>query len=182
MPTPKSRTPAGRTRVTSKSAAKKAAKPSAKPAPKPAAKKAAKTSPAPPRRKPTSAPIAADGHPPVPVSKPVHVATPHAVVPVTAKPDKPSNAAKTDKGSKASKAAEAARAGRVRDKFSMPEADYALIDKLKLSAKRSGIKARKGDLLRLGLRALDDLSSTELQDRLLTLRVHDKRSAKQHAA
>jgi hypothetical protein len=167
MPTPKSRTSAGRARVTSNSPAKKVAKS--------AARKPAKKSPAAPRRKATSAPIAANGHPPVPVSKPVHVATPHAVLPITAKPDKPKKPGKADK------AVEAPRTGRVRDKFSIPEADYALIDKLKLSAKRSGIKAKKGDLLRLGLRALDDLSSTELQDRLLTLRVHDKRSAKQHA-
>jgi hypothetical protein len=71
---------------------------------------------------------------------------------------------------------------RVRDKFSLPAADYALIDKLKLSARRNGLKAKKNDLLRLGLQALDALSSSELQDRLLTLRAHDKRSAKKQAA
>jgi len=182
MSTSKSRKPAGSVRVTSPVPVKKAT------AKRVAAKKKAGARPrgngsSAPAKKPASQAAAraaallaaAAQQPPVPVSKPVHVATPHAQLPIAPTPDKPK------KPSKADKAAEAARDGRVRDKFSMPEADYALIDKLKLSAKRSGLKAKKGDLLRLGLRALDALSSSELQDRLLTMRVHDKRSAKQHA-
>lgn len=110
--------------------------------------------------------VAAQKHVPTVVSKPVHVPAP--VAPRTAKATKPA------------KAAETAKASRVRDKFTMPEADYALIAKLKLSARRSGLKAKKSELLRLGLRALDALSAAELQDRLLTMRIHDKRSAKQH--
>jgi hypothetical protein len=144
-----------------KKAAKKVAKKAAKQAVKKVARKAAsKSAKAPAKRTraatPTRAPKATRAASPAPAPK----TKPAAPTPDTIKPPKPD---------------------RVRDKFSLPTADYALIDKLKLSAKRNGIKAKKNDLLRLGLQALDALSSSELQDRLLTLRAHDKRSAKKQA-
>jgi hypothetical protein len=135
------------------------------PAAKKVAKKVAKsatrkTAKAPARRTraatPTRAPKPTRAARPAPAPK----TKPAAPTPDTVKPPKPD---------------------RVRDKFSLPAADYALIDKLKLSARRNGLKAKKNDLLRLGLQALDALSSSELQDRLLTLRAHDKRSAKKQA-
>ncbi len=59
---------------------------------------------------------------------------------------------------------------KLRGTFVMPEADHALIAKLKLAAKRSGLKVKKSELFRLGLRALDALGTPELRDRVLSLR------------
>lgn len=67
---------------------------------------------------------------------------------------------------------------RVRGTFVMPEADYSLIAKLKLTAKRNGLKVKKSELLRLGLRAIHSLPASELQDRILSLRLPEKRSRK----
>lgn len=68
---------------------------------------------------------------------------------------------------------------KVRGTFVMPEADHALIAKLKLSAKRNGLKVKKSELFRLGLRALDALGSSELRDRVMTLRTpSSKRNGK----
>lgn len=83
------------------------------------------------------------------------------------------------------KAPEAAKRGanktdgkKIRGTFVMPEADHALIARLKLSAKRNGLKVKKSELFRLGLRALDALGSSELRDRVLSLRTPSKRSVK----
>lgn len=80
--------------------------------------------------------------------------------------------------SPADKQPAASKPTRVRGTFVMPEADYSLIAKLKLTAKRSGLKVKKSELLRLGLRAVHALSASELQDRILSLRVPDKHSRK----
>jgi hypothetical protein len=50
-----------------------------------------------------------------------------------------------------------------RDRFTMPEADYALIASLKKQARDAGRPARKNELLRAGLRALCEAGSTELR-------------------
>jgi hypothetical protein len=60
---------------------------------------------------------------------------------------------------------------RIRGSFSMPEADHARIAKLKASARRNGLKVKKNELLRLGLRALQTLTGPELHDAVLSLRV-----------
>jgi hypothetical protein len=143
-------------------AAKKVAKPAAKKAAKKVAKRATpRPAKSPARRTPPATTTRAP--------KPSRAATPAPAAPAKASAATPGDA----------KPPKPPKPDRVRDKFSLPAADYALIDKLKLSARRNGLKAKKNDLLRLGLQALDALSSSELQDRLLMLRVHDKRSAKQ---
>lgn len=51
----------------------------------------------------------------------------------------------------------------VRDTFSMPAADYALISSLKIAASDVGLKVKKSELLRAGLQLLSKLEATELK-------------------
>ncbi len=53
-----------------------------------------------------------------------------------------------------------------RDRFAMPPADYALIAVLKLRAGDAGRKAKKNELLRAGLQALNELVALSLVDAL----------------
>jgi hypothetical protein len=57
----------------------------------------------------------------------------------------------------------------VRDGFTMPEADFALIAALKKRAAGAGREAKKSELLRAGLRALAALESATLVAALNTL-------------
>jgi hypothetical protein len=54
----------------------------------------------------------------------------------------------------------------VRDSFTMPEVDFALIAKLKLVALGARRAAKKSELLRAGLQALAGLDATSLVARL----------------
>lgn len=84
-----------------------------------------------------------------------------------------SGQARDEAPKKAAKARDARipKGKRIRGTFSMPEADHARIARLKATAKRCGLKAKKNELLRLGLRALQGLTGPELHDALLALRV-----------
>lgn len=50
----------------------------------------------------------------------------------------------------------------IRDSFTMPEADYRLIDPLKMRCMKAGIGANKSELLRAGLHALTQMPDREL--------------------
>ena len=69
---------------------------------------------------------------------------------------------------------------RVHGKFSMPKADYALIDSLKTSAKKAGRPVKKNELLRAGLRALASLDPVSLRLALAPVQpaVNAKKGAK----
>jgi hypothetical protein len=69
---------------------------------------------------------------------------------------KPARADKADKVEKPEKAEKAAkpRLRMVRDSFTMPEVDFALIAQLKAGATAAGRPAKKSELLRAGLRLL----------------------------
>ena len=88
---------------------------------------------------------------------------PAVLKPALRKPD-----AKAMDGKK--KAAGKPEGKKLRGTFVMPEADHALIAKLKQAAKRNGLKVKKSELFRLGLRALDALGAPDLRDRVLSLR------------
>lgn len=61
------------------------------------------------------------------------------------------------------KAAESPTHGKViRDGFTMPAEDYALIAKLRAKSLEAGYEANKSEVLRAGLHALSSLSTTEL--------------------
>ncbi|MFH2139821.1 MAG: hypothetical protein ABII63_03410 [Pseudomonadota bacterium] len=51
----------------------------------------------------------------------------------------------------------------VRDSFSMPQDDYALIAKLKEKAQAAGMQVKKSALLRAGLQLLDKSSALQLK-------------------
>ena len=85
---------------------------------------------------------------------------------------KPEKAPKTkadkhkDKGDKAKaekqKAEKAPKPKMVRDSFTMPEPDYALIAGLKLRCATQGAEVKKSELLRLGLQALARMGDEDL--------------------
>lgn len=52
----------------------------------------------------------------------------------------------------------------VRDSFTMPEDDYALIEKAQRRFMRAAITMNKGEVLRAGLHALEQLNSAELKE------------------
>jgi hypothetical protein len=52
----------------------------------------------------------------------------------------------------------------VRDSFTMPEDDYALIDKTQRRFMRLAIMLNKGEILRAGLHALEQLNNAELKE------------------
>ena len=111
-------------------------KPEAKPKPKPKPKATPKTLP----------------KPKVPVKAPVKVATKPAV-----KPPRP--VAVVAEPVKAAKV----KPKLVRDSFTMPSVDFALIDQLKDRAMAFKRPAKKSELLRAGLQALVNLSDAKLK-------------------
>lgn len=50
----------------------------------------------------------------------------------------------------------------VRNSYSMPAADHALLSEIKDNCLQTGLKVKKGDLLRAGLHLLTKLSPTDL--------------------
>jgi hypothetical protein len=68
----------------------------------------------------------------------------------------------------------------IRDSFTMPEADYRLIDPLKKRCMRAGVGINKSELLRVGLQALTRMSDRELAQLVESLpRVKPGRRPKQ---
>jgi hypothetical protein len=94
--------------------------------------------------------------------------TPAKPAPRKASPRKPAAAPAAPKSAEpaktpgADKAAKPKRVALVRDGFTMPAADFKLIATLKSRAMASQREAKKSELLRAGLRALDELSPAEL--------------------
>jgi hypothetical protein len=71
----------------------------------------------------------------------------------------------------------------IRDSFTMPEADYRLIDPLKKRCMRAGVGVNKSELLRVGLQALTKMSDRELAQLVEDLpRVKPGRRPKQEGA
>jgi hypothetical protein len=87
--------------------------------------------------------------------------------PKLSKLPKAPKSAKVPKAAKPSKAAKAEPL--VRDSFTMPQADYALIDTLKQRALVLQRPTKKSELLRAGLQALATLDDTKLRTTLNAL-------------
>jgi hypothetical protein len=115
---------------------------------------------------PAAAPPVLPDAPAVPAAKAVKAPKP-------AKADKPVKAAKPEKEAKPAKAEKADKPVKadklVRDSFTMPASDVALIAQLKLRAMAAGREARKSELLRAGLHALAGLSADALKAALEAL-------------
>jgi len=88
-------------------------------------------------------------------------AAPAAAVAATTAP-KPKAAAKDAKVTKEARKPAKSRPQLVRDSFTMPEADFALIAKLKSTALGARRAAKKSELLRAGLRALAAMNAKSL--------------------
>jgi hypothetical protein len=51
----------------------------------------------------------------------------------------------------------------IRDSFTMPEHDYALIEAIKIKLMKEGVLLNKGEILRAGMHALEQMSIAELK-------------------
>ena len=72
------------------------------------------------------------------------------------------------------KKAVAKKPKRIRAEFAMPAADFERIAQLKEVARRAGFAVKKNELLRMGLQALQALSSADLHDRIRALRLPEQ--------
>jgi len=59
----------------------------------------------------------------------------------------------------------------VRDSFTMPENDYAILDELKKKCLKSGVHAKKSELLRAGLICLAKLGNADLMKEVAQVEV-----------
>ncbi|UGQ48018.1 hypothetical protein [Massilia endophytica] len=142
---------------TTKPAAKAAAKPAAKAAVKPAARAAAKP--------------AAKAAPKAPVKA---AARPAAKAAAPAKAPKPVKAAKPAKARPAEKASDVLKEKPrkeklVRDSFTMPEAEYAVLGQVKKACLKAGFEIKKSELLRIGVALISQIDMATLQSVLASL-------------
>jgi hypothetical protein len=119
---------------------------------------ARKTTTRPPARK-TAAPTASARRPAAPAKTPVEKA--RSAVAVVSAPTAKLPKVKADKLPRAPKSAKLHRKP-VRDSFTMPEADFALIATLKARALAGQRETKKSELLRAGLHALAGLETAAL--------------------
>lgn len=123
----------------------------------PAAKVAAKVAVKAPAKRPAAPPAKAPPKSPAPSVAAAVVARPA----VAAQAPKPATASKPAKPPKAPKPPKL-RTKPVRDSFTMPEADFALIATLKARALSAQRETKKSELLRAGLHALAALDTAAL--------------------
>ena len=133
-----------------------AARPAAKAAPKPAAKPAAKAAPKP---APKAAPKPAAKAAPKPAAKPAAKAAPKAAARPAAKPapaaEAPKDKVRTPK--------------LVRDSFTMPEQEYAVLGQVKKACLKAGFEIQKSELLRIGVALIAQIDLATLQSVLASL-------------
>ncbi|WP_299540307.1 hypothetical protein [uncultured Herbaspirillum sp.] len=101
--------------------------------------------------------------------KPAAVKKP-AVKPATraaAKPEK--KVEKIAKPEKTDKPVKAKKVKQVRDSFTMPENEYAVLAQVKKSCLKAGVEIKKSDLLRIGVSLIKNLKIAELKDILGSL-------------
>ncbi|MGO0788637.1 hypothetical protein ACTOWA_02060 [Herbaspirillum seropedicae] len=146
------------TRVQAAAAPTEKKKPVAKAAPaKPAVKKPA----AKPAARPAPKAAAAK-----PVAKPAAAPKDEKKVEKVEKIEKPVKAEKTEK---IEKAAKPKKVKQVRDSFTMPENEYAVLAQVKKSCLKAGVEIKKSDLLRIGVSLIKNLKIAELKDILAGL-------------
>ncbi len=162
-------------KAAAKAPAKAAAKPVAKPVVKAAAKPAAKAAPKPSAKAPVKAP-------PKPAPKAAPEVSKAAATPATRAKAAPKTAAKpaakpvakpvakpaAKPGATAAPAPEAGRdkvrkAKLVRDSFTMPEQEYAVLGQVKKACIKAGFEIKKSELLRIGVALISQLDMATLQ-------------------
>ncbi|MDP3842080.1 MAG: hypothetical protein Q8Q81_05705 [Oxalobacteraceae bacterium] len=78
-------------------------------------------------------------------------------------------AVKPQAAAKPAAAVKAKKAKLVRDSFTMPEVEYAVLGKVKKASLKAGFNVRKSELLRIGVALVDQLSAAQLQAALAGL-------------
>ena len=146
------------TRVQAAAAPTEKKKPVAKAAP---AKPAVKKPVAKPAARPAPKVAAAK-----PVAKPAAAPKDEKKVEKVEKIEKPVKAEKTEK---IEKAAKPKKVKQVRDSFTMPENEYAVLAQVKKSCLKAGVEIKKSDLLRIGVSLIKNLKINELKDILGSL-------------
>ncbi|MBW9332215.1 MULTISPECIES: hypothetical protein [Herbaspirillum] len=86
-----------------------------------------------------------------------------------AKPEKTDKPVKAEKVEKVEKAPKAKKVKQVRDSFTMPENEYAVLAQVKKTCLKAGVEIKKSDLLRIGVSLIKNLKITELKDILGSL-------------
>lgn len=130
-------------RPAAKAVAKPVAKAAAKPAAKPAAKRATKAAPA-------------------PIAKPAAKRAAKAPTKVpAAKPAAPDPAETVREKARKTKL--------VRDSFTMPEQEYALLGQVKKACLKAGFEIKKSELLRIGVALISQIDMATLQNVLASL-------------
>ena len=94
-----------------------------------------------------------------PAAKPAARPAPKAAEPVKAE----------KKSEKIEKAAKPKKVKQVRDSFTMPENEYAVLAQVKKSCLKAGVEIKKSDLLRIGVSLIKNLKIAELKDILAGL-------------
>ncbi|MGE0329576.1 MAG: hypothetical protein AB7P37_02660 [Ramlibacter sp.] len=90
-------------------------------------------------------------------------ATPKAAAKAPAKPMAKAPAAKPAPVAKPAKADKPKKPKLVRDSFTIPKAEYTVLDDLKQRAARLGAPAKKSEVLRAGIKALAQMSDAAFQ-------------------
>jgi hypothetical protein len=151
-----------------KTAAKPAAKPALKAAAKPVAKPAVKSAAATPATiKPVAKPAAKSAakrpaKPVAPIKAPTAKPAPKSAA-------KPSAARKQVQKSTAPEMPKVKKIKQVRDSFTMPEPEYAVIAQVKKACLKAGFEMKKSDLLRIGISLIKGLDVSTLKIILATL-------------
>ena len=130
-------------------------------------KPVAKAAPAKPAVKKPVAKPAARPAPKVAAAKPV--AKPAAAPKDEKKVEKVEKIEKPVKAEKIEKAAKPKKVKQVRDSFTMPENEYAVLAQVKKSCLKAGVEIKKSDLLRIGVSLIKNLKIAELKDILAGL-------------
>jgi len=117
------------------------------------------------KRAPAAAKTAAAAKP-----APAKAAAKPAVKRAAAKPaPAPAPAAKPAKAVKAEKPAKQHKEKLVRDSFTMPESEYAVLGQVKKTCLKNGVEVKKSELLRIGVALISRLDMATLKQVLASL-------------
>lgn len=94
-------------------------------------------------------------------ARPIATSKPASKAPVVKKAvSKPASAPKVEKAAKATKTEKTKKPKLVRDSFTIPKAEYLVLDELKQRAARLARPVKKSELLRAGIKALAAMPDT----------------------
>jgi len=95
-----------------------------------------------------------------PAAKPVKAAAKPVAAPASAPAPAPAAVTRSIPNAKPAKPEKPKKPKLVRDSFTIPKAEYTVLDTLKQRAAKAGLPAKKSEVLRAGIKALAALSDT----------------------